>query len=195
MMARRPPAINVRRAEPRDAEAMQAIFATPGAQAGTLQMPLPSAEMWRKRLADFPAADYLLVAEVDGVVVGNAGLHAAGASPRRRHVGSIGMAVRDDWQGRGVGSALMAAIVDLADNWISYARLELTVYVDNAAGLALYRNFGFEVEGTLRQYALRNGEFVDAYTMARLHPPVAAHPRAQGVQRKATRTLRKRTDS
>lgn len=194
-MARRPPPINIRRAELRDAEAMQALFAWPGAQAGTLQMPLPSADMWRKRLADFPAGDYLLVAEVDGIVVGNAGLHAAGASPRRRHAGSIGMAVRDDWQGRGVGSALLAAIVDLADNWFNYARLELTVYVDNAAGLALYRKFGFEVEGTLRQYALRNGEFVDAYTMARLRPPVAARPRAQGVQRKATRTIRKRTDS
>ena len=192
MAARRPPAFAIRRAEPRDAEAMQAIFAAPGAQAGTLQMPLPSVEMWRKRLAEFPPDDYLLVAEAGGEVVGNCGLHAAARSPRRRHAGSVGISVRDDWQGRGVGTALLAAAIDLADRWIGYTRLELTVYEDNAAALALYRKFGFEVEGTLRQYALRDGTYVDAHAMARLRPPVAAATPAAGVQRKATRTLRKR---
>ncbi len=54
--------------------------------------------------------------------------------PRRRHVGEIGMAVRDDLQGRGVGTALMRAALDLADNWLDLARVELTVYTDNAAG-------------------------------------------------------------
>jgi putative acetyltransferase len=107
------------------------------------------------------------------------------------------MAVRDDWQGRGVGSALMAAAIDLADNWLGFRRLELTVYVDNAAALALYRRFGFEVEGTLRQYALRAGAFVDAYTMARLVSAAAPAGTAPGnagggaVARKSTRTLRK----
>ena len=53
---------------------------------------------------------------------------------RMRHVGSIGMAVRDDWQGKGVGTALMEAALDLADNWLNLTRIELSVYVDNAAG-------------------------------------------------------------
>ena len=171
------PAIHVRRAELRDAEALQATFASPDAIAGTLQLPYPGVDMWRKRLAEWPAEDFLLVAEADGEVVGNAGLHSASKSPRRRHAGSLGMSVRDDWQGKGVGTALMAAIVDLADNWMGYRRLELTVYTDNEAAIALYRKFGFEVEGTLREYALRNGLYVDAYTMARL--------------RKATKTARK----
>ena len=36
-------------------------------------------------------------------------------------------------------------------------RIELTVYTDNAAAIALYRKFGFEIEGTHRAYALRDG--------------------------------------
>jgi len=36
--------------------------------------------------------------------------------------------------------------------------------------LRLYRNFGFEIEGTLRGYALRDGAYVDVHAMARLHP-------------------------
>ncbi len=204
MMAARAPKIAIRRAEPRDAEAMQAIFATPGAQAGTLQVPLPSVEQWRRRLAEFPAGDHLLVAEADGEVVGNCGLHASGASPRRRHAGHVGISVRDDWQGRGVGTALLAAALDLADNWIGYTRLELTVYTDNAAALALYRKAGFEVEGTHRGYALRDGRFVDAYAMARVRrdgPAAARDTRgakktlpesAVAAHRKATKTARKR---
>jgi len=169
-MAPRRPAITIRRAALSDAEAIQATFASPKAMAGTLQVPFPSVEKWRKWLAELPADDFVLVAEIAGEVVGNLGLHPAAKSPRRRHAGGIGMSVRDDWQGRGVGSALLAAALDLADNWLNYTRLELTVYTDNAAAQALYRKFGFDIEGTLRSYAFRNGRFIDAYTMARLSP-------------------------
>lgn len=176
-MAGRRSAIQVRRAEPRDAEAMHATFSTPQAQAGTLQMPLPSVELWRKRLSDVTATDYLLVAEVDGTVVGNLGLHGASTSPRRKHAASIGMSVRDDWQRRGVGTALMTVAINIADNWHNYLRLELTVYTDNAAALALYRKFGFEIEGTLKDYAFRDGRYVDAYAMARLRGAAPASSR------------------
>jgi len=184
----KPPVIAIRRAELRDAEALCATFSSPKAMAGTLQLPYPSAEMWRKRLADFPAEDYMLVAEIAGDLVGNAGLHSMARSARRRHAGYIGMSVRDDWHGKGVGTALMRAIVDLADNWIGYRRLELTVYTDNAAALALYRKFGFDIEGTLRDYSYRDGRYVDAYTMARLR--TAGDTREIG--RKLTKTQRKR---
>jgi L-phenylalanine/L-methionine N-acetyltransferase len=40
----------------------------------------------------------------------------------------------------------------------------------NAIGIALYKKFGFEVEGTHRRLAFRDGEYVDAYSMARLKP-------------------------
>ncbi len=183
-MARRPDAITIRRAAVSDAEAVQATFASPKAMAGTLQLPFPSLEKWRKWLADVSADDYVLVAEVAGEVVGNLGLHVASKSPRRRHAGALGMSVRDDWQGRGVGTALLAAAVDLADNWLNYRRLELTVYTDNAAALALYRRFGFEIEGTLKSYAFRGGRFIDAYTMARIAPspqPGAGSARKNGA--------------
>ena len=177
-MARRPAAITIRRAVQDDAEAIQATFATPKAMAGTLQLPFPTVEMWRKRLADVPADDFLLVAEVGGEVVGNLGLHLASKSPRRRHAAGIGMSVRDDWHGRGIGTALLAAAVELADNWLNYTRLELTVYTDNAAALALYRGFGFVIEGTLESYAFREGRFIDAYTMARISPLPASGARS-----------------
>src|SRR5262249_61699259 len=98
--------IVVRRAEPGDAEALHSIFCGPKAMGGTLQIPYPSVEMWRKRLAEFPPDDHLLVATIAGEVVGNLGLHVP-KLPRRRHVGDVGMAVRDDRQRRGGGRALL----------------------------------------------------------------------------------------
>ena len=68
----------------------------------------------------------------------------------------------------------MTALCDYADNWLACLRIELTVYTDNDIAQRLYRNFGFELEGTLRAYALRDGVYVDAHSMARLHPSPTA---------------------
>ena len=160
--------IIIRAAEPTDFESIRETMAQPLAYAGTLQVPLPSAELWKKRLAELPPGDHSLVAEVDGKVVGNIGLHAIPKSRRRAHAAAIGMAVHDAYHGKGVGTALMKAALDLADNWLQYARIELTVYTDNVAALALYKKFGFVIEGTHKQYAFRNGEYTDSYSMARL---------------------------
>ena len=127
--------ITVRHAEPEDFEAMHRIMSAPKVAAGTLQLPLQSAEAWRKRLAEPPEGLFMLVACVEGEVIGNLGLETFPNRPRVRHAGTIGIAVRDEWQGRGVGTALLGAALDLADNWLNLSRVELTVYTDNAAGM------------------------------------------------------------
>ncbi len=160
-------AIRVRAREPRDVEAIGEIQACPGVIAGTLRLPLQSVESIRQRLAQSPPNTYSLVAEVDGRVVGSAGLHVE-ENMRRRHCASIGIMVHDDFQGRGVGNALMVALIDLADNWLGLERIELTVYTDNAPAIHLYEKFGFTIEGTGRRYARRQGAYVDAHYMARL---------------------------
>ena len=160
--------ITVRRTEPGDYEALRQIFAGPKVIWGTLQLPFPSAEQWRKRLAEPPEGLFSLVACVEAEVVGQLGLHTFPNRPRRRHVGQIGMAVRDDWQGKGVGSALMQAAIELADKWLNLRRLELEVFVDNEPAIRLYEKFGFTIEGTLVDFAFRDGQYVDTYMMARV---------------------------
>jgi putative acetyltransferase len=86
------------------------------------------------------------------------------------------MSVHDDFCGRGIGSALMTALIDLSDNWLNLKRLELTVYVDNKPAIRLYGKFGFEVEGTRRADAFRDGRFVDSFAMARLRDDRSAVP-------------------
>jgi putative acetyltransferase len=165
--------IVVRRATVQDAAAYARIMGDPGVFPGLMQMPHTSEELWRARLVENNApgkADLPLVAERDGAVVGCAGLHPAGVSPRRRHVLLLGISVLPEAQGYGVGSALMAALCDYADRWAGALRIELGVYTDNARAIGLYKKFGFEIEGTMRGYAMRDGQFADTFAMARLHP-------------------------
>jgi L-phenylalanine/L-methionine N-acetyltransferase len=166
-------AITVRRATVQDAAAFARILGDPAVFAGLAQLPFPSAEMWTARLTESLAPgkqDLLLVAEEGGEVIGSSGLHPAGTALRRRHAMMLGISVARDAQRRGAGSALMAAMCDYADNWAGVLRLELTVYADNEPAIALYRKFGFALEGTHRGYAMRDGRYVDAHFMARLHP-------------------------
>jgi putative acetyltransferase len=159
--------IEVRAAEVTDLEALTRLFNNRNAYSQTLQLPFQSLEVWRKRLTHNDDTLHALVATVAGEVVGNLGLTRF-TRPRRAHVGEIGMGVRDDWQGKGVGSALLEAALDLADNWLGLRRIELHVHADNERAIALYRKFGFAVEGTHRAYAIRNGVYVDSLSMARL---------------------------
>lgn len=167
--------LQIRRAEPDDYLAIHEIFTCPKVFPGTLQLPYPSREQWRQRLAESGDGTYNLVAVVGDSVVGMLDVLTFPNRPRRRHAGAIGMAVHDEWQGKGIGTALMRAGLELADKWLNLTRLELEVYTDNEPAIRLYERFGFEREGTLRQYAFRDGRYVDSYMMARLSPhPVLA---------------------
>jgi putative acetyltransferase len=157
----------IRPVEPEDFGALRDIYAQPRACHWTLQMPFPSAELWRGRLANPDPNRRLLAAWLEERLVGNIGL-VLEANPRRRHAASIGMGVHDDFAGRGVGRAMMNAVLDLADNWLGLTRLELTVFADNQRAIRLYEGCGFETEGRFRQYAMRDGVLVDALAMARL---------------------------
>lgn len=157
----------IRHAEKKDIKGIQELYCGKNAYTGTLQLPSPSLAMWEKRLSDIPDGVYVFIAEMNGKVVGNLGLEVA-KNVRRKHVASFGMAVHDEHQNEGIGSKLLEKAIDLADNWLNLKRVELTVYTDNAPAIAMYKKYGFEIEGEAKQFAFRNGEYVDTYYMARI---------------------------
>lgn len=165
-----PDGLVIRAARPADAEGVAALANLPGYRWGTLRLPHQTPETTRKRLESLGPGDVSLVAVLGGAIVGNAGLDRF--SGRRGHAASLGMGVHDAHKSRGIGTALLCELLDLADNWLGLRRLELTVYADNAPAVALYRKHGFAVEGTHRAFALRDGALVDACAMARLRPAI-----------------------
>jgi putative acetyltransferase len=167
------PNITIRAMRDDDLPAVTGIRNMAQARWGTLAIPFEAVELWRKRRAAAPPPAALLVACVDGVIVGQVFL-GAHRPARRAHAATVGVMVHDAWQGRGVGTALFRALLDLTDNWLGLRRLELEVYTDNAPALALYKKFGFAVEATLREDAFRAGAFASSFGMARLHGDLPA---------------------
>jgi L-phenylalanine/L-methionine N-acetyltransferase len=160
--------LTIRAREPSDFEEIAALMNLPKVRWGTLRLPFTTKEQWRKMSEAPPDGMTCIVAELDETIVGIASVTQY--KGRRSHVGGIGMSVHDEFCGRGIGSALLAALIDLSDNWLNLKRLELTVYIDNEPALRLYRKFGFEVEGTRRRDVFRDGHYVDSFFMARLRP-------------------------
>ena len=156
----------LRPARPGDAEALAAMMGAPGFRHGTAQLPFVPPDRVRRRLETDDVNETRIVAMLDGSIVGNATLTRL--IGRRAHVGQVGLGVADGWTGRRIGTALMEAMVDVADSWLGLRRMELEVLADNEHALALYRRFGFEPEGVRRDALFRGGAYADVLAMARL---------------------------
>jgi L-phenylalanine/L-methionine N-acetyltransferase len=162
----------IRAREPGDWREFAELLQLPKVRWGTLRLPFASKEQYRKWLESPPEGMTGIVAELDGRIVGCADVTRD--KGRRSHVGVIGISVHDDFHGRRIGSAMMAALIEVADDWLDLKCLELTVQTDNAPAIRLYRKFGFEVEGTLRANSFRGGAYVDAHVMARIKASAVA---------------------
>jgi putative acetyltransferase len=162
----------IRAREPGDWPEFAELMALPKVRWGTLRLPFASKEQCRKWLESTPEGMTAIVAILDGRIVGSAGVTQY--KGRRSHVGGIGICVHDDFHGRRIGSAMMAAVVETADDWLDLKRLELRVHIDNEPAIRLYRRFGFEVEGTLRADCFRGGAYVDCHIMGRIKPGAQA---------------------
>ena len=165
--------LEIRAARVADADAIAALSALPGYRAGTLRLPHPNPDQTRKWLEARPPDGFSIVAVQNGRILGNAGWDRG--TGRRLHAAAIGMGVHDDYTGQGIGTRLLAELIEAADKWFGLRRLELTVYADNVAAIALYKRFEFVVEGTFRDYAFRDGRFMDSLAMARLRADLLPH--------------------
>ncbi len=163
-------AFTIRPVRPEDAEGLYALRRMPGVYENTLGYPSVRLEQAQAFLSGLGPNDHQFVAVTeDGLVLGIAGLQVY-ANPRTRHAGSVGIYVHRDYQGQGVGTALLQTLLDLADNWLMLVRVELEVFTDNEGAIRLYERLGFEKEGLKRKTTVRNGAYVDEYVMARLRP-------------------------
>ena len=162
----------IRPIESPDARGLNELRRMPGVFENILGHPGERLDRSEAHIAGLGPNDVQFVAvcpEKDGreLVIGSASLTVC-ASPRMRHVGSIGIMVHRDFQNQGVGRALMNSVIDMADNWLKLVGLELTVFEDNERAIHLYESLGFEKEGLIRMASIRNGVYVNEYGMSRL---------------------------
>ena len=107
----------------------------------------------------------MLLAETEGQIIASADVCSHGARSRIRHRGELGISVRKDYWGQGIGSALMERLISFAEQ-SGFEQIELTVAAKNQRAQRLYRKYGFTVYGT-RPHGLKypDGSYDDDYLM------------------------------
>lgn len=83
-----------------------------------------------------------IVAVVDGVVAGTAGIEAVGSKCKLKHRAELGIAILKEYWGLGLGKALMEACIECAKE-AGYTQLELNAVAENERAVALYKKMGF----------------------------------------------------
>ena len=123
-----------------------------------------------------------LVASHQGEIIAN--LDAECDSRYRLcHSIEIGLFVKKDYRTKGLGKIMLRAFLAWASQTERLRRVELHVHENNQAALALYRSFGFEIEGR-RYHALRedDGTFADDIIMAKMLPEKTADENQRDLQ-------------
>ncbi|MCB8990419.1 MAG: GNAT family N-acetyltransferase [Ardenticatenaceae bacterium] len=160
--------VDIRAMHPDDLDDLHDLWRHPAVARTTLQLPSQEISFARERVGTLPRGGHRLVSVVEGKVVGTIFLFQ-GQNPRMAHTGDLGMMVHPDYWGMGIGSGLMAAILEIADNWLNLRRVELEVNVDNPPAVKLYEKFGFEIEGTMPFHTFGDGRWADSYFMGRIN--------------------------
>ncbi|MDD6189883.1 MAG: GNAT family N-acetyltransferase [Clostridiales bacterium] len=83
-----------------------------------------------------------IIALVDGVVAGTAGIEAVGSKDKVKHRAEFGISIAKEFWGLGIGRALMDACIECARS-AGYVQLELTVVSGNERAISMYEKVGF----------------------------------------------------
>ena len=108
-----------------------------------------------------------IVAEFENRIVGVLTVKGS-VRPRLVHIGEFGISVRKEFWGMGIGSRLL----DMMELWASsnavIRKLNLRVQVTNTKAIALYKKYGYEIEGRIRRDTAISNQFIDTYAMGKL---------------------------
>lgn len=151
-----------------DAEAIRQIY-NPQVLESTVTFDLEPRTLQEQRdwLTDRSGAHAVIVAELDGAVVGFASL-----SPYRQRAAystsvENSVYVHADHHGIGVGRALMQGILDVAMQHGFHA-VFAKIVDGHEASIALHASLGFETVGTEREVGRKFGRWLDVVLMQKL---------------------------
>lgn len=128
---------------------------------------LPSLRELREHLADAGGSSerHLCLLALDGGrIVGHGDIYR-GSLAANQHTAMLGIAVQQEYWGRGIGTALLEHLLQWARHH-QVQKVKLNVFAHNERALALYRRFGFVEEGRERDEFRLDGQSVDNIIMA-----------------------------
>ncbi|HEX5500731.1 MAG TPA: arsinothricin resistance N-acetyltransferase ArsN1 family A, partial [Thermomicrobiales bacterium] len=107
-----------------------------------------------------PRHPVLVAVDGGGAILGWASLNTFNPRPAYDHVADFSVYVARERRGRGVGDALLGALVERA-RALGYHKLVLAAFPTNAPGMRLYERHGFNTVGVYHQQGMLDGRWVD----------------------------------
>ena len=110
-------------------------------------------------------AEVEILAEVDGIVAGLAGIETVGGRDKIRHRAEVGISIDRKYWNLGIGTALMNACIDCARE-AGYEQLELSVVAENETAITMYKKAGYREYGrNPRGFKSRSGGYQELVHM------------------------------
>ncbi len=139
-------------------------------RAATLETALRTPEERREWLMARERRCPVIVAEVEGAVVGWSSLNRFNPRACYDYVADCSVYIERGWRGRGTGRVLLDRRIELAGT-LEYHKLVLAALLHNAPGLSLYARAGFTKVGVHREQGRLDGRWVDAIVMEKILGP------------------------
>ncbi len=131
------------------------------------EVPPTAADMVARR-ADVSAAGFpYLVAETGGRIAGYCYANSFRQRPAYRFTIEDSIYVAEELRGRGIGKALIGALIARCEKGPWRQMIAVIGGSDNAASIALHRRMGFKPVGTLVAVGFKFGRWIDTVQMQR----------------------------
>jgi phosphinothricin acetyltransferase len=114
-----------------------------------------------------PCHPVLVAVDGNGAVLGWGSLNSFNPRPAYDHVADFSVYVAREQRGRGIGDALLGALVDRA-RALGYHKLVLAAFPSNAPGMRLYERHGFAPVGIYHEQGMLDGRWVDVIVMEKV---------------------------
>jgi L-amino acid N-acyltransferase YncA len=135
----------------------------------TFEAAAPSWQEFASARSGHPA---LVARGADGELLGWAALSPVSSRAVYRGVGAVSIYVAAAHAGRGVGRALLEALIDASEH-AGFWTLEAGIFPENGASLALHERCGFKLVGVRRRVGqMRDGRWRDVLLYERRSPTV-----------------------
>lgn len=108
---------------------------------------------------------FYLVAEVDGKVVAVSEISKRGGY--EKHVGVIGIAIRNGFRDLGIGTEIMKALVEQAQK-MGLKVLTLSAFATNKPAIHVYEKVGFVQTGTIPKKHFKEGKYIDEIILTKV---------------------------
>ncbi len=133
-------------------------------------------EITKEKEADFLASRFkemqfgdcvMLVAVIRGEIAGVVDVGRKKQGKRRnRHIARLGISVRKQFRGLGLGRALLKTVItEVRQKLEGIKMITLEVYSENERAINLYKSEGFEEYGRLRKGVFYRGRYIDGIKM------------------------------